>query len=222
MKFIINNNWNELFKPQFSEKYFLELQNFIEQEYKTQTIFPPENLIFNAFNLCPFDKIKVVILGQDPYHGKNQSHGLCFSVQDNVKIPPSLRNVFKELQADLNIDSPQTGNLENWAKQGVLLLNATFTVREAQAGSHQNKGWETFSDFIIKKISDEKENVVFLLWGAYARKKNILIDENKHEILSSAHPSPLSAHRGFLGNKHFSKTNEYLTSKDIKPIIWKN
>ena len=193
----------------------------MEIERKNFTIFPENDALFNAFNQTNLDGLKVVILGQDPYHGKGQAHGLSFSVPNGVKTPPSLRNIFKELQSDLNLPISTNGNLNTWAKQGVLLLNSTLTVREKQAGSHQNLGWEEFTDSIITKISTEKEGIIFLLWGAFAQKKSILIDEKKHHILTAAHPSPFSAYRGFLGCKHFSKTNKILIKNNQKPINWK-
>ena len=216
----IETSWKSVLKNEFEKPYFTKLVNFVKKEYAEQTIYPPGKDIFSAFDLCPFDKVKVVILGQDPYHGKGQAHGLCFSVRENIKPPPSLVNIFKEIKADTGKDFPPNGNLERWAKQGILLINATFTVRAAQAGSHQKKGWETFTDSVIKTISDRKQDVVFLLWGAYAQSKSKLIDKSKHNILKSPHPSPLSAYRGFFGNKHFSKTNAFLKEKGKKEIIW--
>ncbi len=216
----IEAGWKELLKSEFEKEYFTNLTLFVRDEYKTQTIFPPAAKIFNAFELCPLENTRVVILGQDPYHDVNQAHGLCFSVNDGIKVPPSLVNIYKEIQSDCGVTPPASGNLERWAKQGVLLLNATLTVRAHQAGSHQKKGWEEFTDSVIKLLAQEKENIVFLLWGAYAGKKAAFIDGTKHCILKSPHPSPLSAHRGFLGNKHFSKTNDFLTSKGLKPIEW--
>nr|WP_319399625.1 uracil-DNA glycosylase [uncultured Carboxylicivirga sp.] len=216
----IEASWKELLNDEFEKDYFKNLTDFVRSEYQSQTIFPPAAKIFNAFDLCPVESTRVVILGQDPYHGPGQAHGLCFSVNDGVKIPPSLVNIYKEINADLGKSIPTSGNLERWAKQGVLLLNATLTVRAHQAGSHQKKGWEQFTDSVIKTIAEERENVVFLLWGAYAIKKSALIDKSKHLILTSPHPSPLSAHRGFLGNKHFSKANEYLAAKGLNPIEW--
>jgi len=215
----IENSWKALLKDEFEKDYFKNLTDFIKQEYKTHTIYPPGKDIFKAFDLCPVGNVKVVIIGQDPYHGKGQAHGLCFSVKDGVKIPPSLRNIYKELYNDIGKEIPETGNLEHWAKQGVLMLNATLTVRAGNAGSHQGKGWETFTDAVIKKISKEKENLVFLLWGAYAQRKGQVID-NEHYILESAHPSPFSAHNGFFGNKHFSKTNAFLKLKELTEIRW--
>jgi uracil-DNA glycosylase len=192
----------------------------VKEEYKTRTIYPPGSLIFNAFNLCSFDQVKAVIIGQDPYHGPGQAHGLCFSVRDGVEYPPSLVNIFKEIESDLKIPLPHTGNLERWASQGVLLLNATLTVRAHLAGSHQRKGWEEFTDAAINILNNEKQNLVFFLWGAYAQKKGESINESKHLVLKSVHPSPLSASRGFFGNKHFSKCNEYLIKNGIEPIKW--
>ncbi|MGQ1787731.1 MULTISPECIES: uracil-DNA glycosylase [unclassified Saccharicrinis] len=216
----IEPGWKQLLAREFEKPYFEKLTKFVRDEYGQGTVFPPAAKIFNAFDLCPLAETRVVILGQDPYHDDNQAHGLCFSVNDNVKIPPSLVNIFKEIESDCGIQRPESGNLERWAKQGVLLLNATLTVRAHQAGSHQKKGWEEFTDSVIKHLAKEKENIVFLLWGAYAGKKSIYIDPNKHYILKSPHPSPLSAHRGFLGNKHFSKTNAFLKSKGLKEIEW--
>lgn len=216
----IESSWKVQLEEEFSNPYFANLTEFVRQEYRTKKIFPPAKLIFNAFDHTAFDKVKVVILGQDPYHGDGQAHGLSFSVNDGVRTPPSLVNMYKEINRDLGISIPQSGNLTRWAEQGVLLLNATLTVVAHTAGSHQGKGWETFTDAAIKKLADERENIVFLLWGAYAQKKAILIDEKKHLILKTVHPSPLSAHRGFIGCGHFSKANEYLVSKGLEPIIW--
>ena len=216
----IEDGWKDVLASEFEQDYFAQLKKFLVDEKMHHTVYPPGNMIFSAFNHTAFDKVKVVIIGQDPYHGPDQAHGLCFSVPDGIKIPPSLRNIYKELIDDIGIAPPQKGDLTNWAKQGVLLLNATLTVRAHQAGSHQKKGWERFTDQAIKSVSDNLDNVVFLLWGAYAQKKAELIDENKHLILKSVHPSPLSAHRGFLGCKHFSQTNAYLIEKGKKPIDW--
>ena len=216
----IEESWKQQLQSEFEKEYFTTLTDFVRNEYKTRQIFPPPAKIFNAFDLCPFDKTRVVILGQDPYHDVNQAHGLCFSVNDGVALPPSLVNIYKEIENDLGIKTPASGNLERWAKQGVLLLNATLTVRAHQAGSHQNKGWETFTDNVIKLLAEKKENLVFLLWGAYAIKKSMYINPQRHLILTSPHPSPLSAHRGFLGNKHFSKTNIFLKSKGLREIEW--
>ncbi|MCD4793186.1 MAG: uracil-DNA glycosylase [Bacteroidales bacterium] len=220
MNVSIEKSWKKLLKDEFKKEYFIKLIDFVKEEYKTHKIYPPGKDIFKAFDYCPVDKVKIVILGQDPYHGKGQANGLCFSVPEGISVPPSLLNIYKEIKSDLGKEIPKTRNLEHWAKQGVLMLNATLTVRASQAGSHQNKGWETFTDAVIKKISEQKENIVFLLWGAYAQKKGQIIDASKHHILKSPHPSPFSAHTGFLGNKHFSKTNEFLKSKDLKEIDW--
>ena len=216
----IESSWKVKLVEEFEKPYFQELTSFVKQEYLAQTIFPPGKEIFRAFDCCDFNSVKVVIIGQDPYHGPGQANGLCFSVRDGMRLPPSLLNIFKEIHKDLGKPIPSSGDLERWAKQGVLLLNATLTVRTSAAGSHQNKGWETFTDAVIKKISDEKENVVFMLWGAYAQKKGEIINRSKHYVLMSAHPSPFSADRGFFGGKHFSKTNEYLKSKGLKEIEW--
>lgn len=213
-------SWKEGLKAEFEKPYFIELINFVKEEYRTQTVFPPGKEIFRAFDCADFDKVKVVIIGQDPYHGPGQANGLCFSVRDGVPMPPSLKNIFKEIQSDLGKPFPKNGDLERWANQGVLLLNATLTVRSSTPGSHQNKGWEQFTDAVIKEISDNKNNIVFLLWGAYAQKKGEIIDRSRHLVLMSAHPSPFSADRGFFGNKHFSKTNEYLKIKGLKEIDW--
>jgi uracil-DNA glycosylase len=213
-------SWKEGLKAEFEKPYFIELINFVKEEYRTQTVFPPGKEIFRAFDCADFNKVKVVIIGQDPYHGPGQANGLCFSVRDGVPMPPSLKNIFKEIQSDLGKPFPKNGDLERWANQGVLLLNATLTVRSSTPGSHQNKGWEQFTDAVIKEISDNKNNIVFLLWGAYAQKKGEIIDRSRHLVLMSAHPSPFSADRGFFGNKHFSKTNEYLKSKGLKEIDW--
>jgi uracil-DNA glycosylase len=212
--------WKTKLQSEFAKEYFIKLTEFVRNEYRQQTIYPPGSLIFNAFNLCPFNNIKTVIIGQDPYHGPGQAHGLCFSVKEGVEFPPSLLNIYKELEADLGIARPVSGNLERWARQGVLLLNATLTVRANQAGSHQRKGWEEFTDHVISVINKEKQNIVFLLWGAYAQKKGESIDRSKHLVLESVHPSPLSASRGFFGNKHFSKCNDYLIRNNIQPIDW--
>lgn len=216
----IESSWKTELSDEFSKPYFEKLIDFVKNEYQYQTIYPPGKEIFKAFDSCNFDNIKVVILGQDPYHGQGQANGLCFSVREGVRMPPSLVNIFKEIQQDLKKPIPSSGDLERWARQGVLLLNATLTVKSGSPGSHQNKGWETFTDAVIKKISDEKENIVFLLWGAYAQKKGEIIDRTKHLVLMAPHPSPFSADRGFFGCKHFSKTNHYLKSKGLPEIDW--
>lgn len=216
----IEETWKEALMPEFSKDYFIRLTDFVRKEYHETKVYPPGKLIFNAFNLCPFDKVKVVIIGQDPYHGPGQAHGLCFSVNDGVQPPPSLINIFKEINNDLGKPIPQSGNLTRWAKQGVLLLNATLTVRAHQAGSHQRQGWEEFTDAVIRKLAEEKSNLVFILWGAYAQKKGAFIDRNKHLVLTSVHPSPLSAHNGFFGNHHFSLANDYLVKNGKTAIDW--
>lgn len=220
MKIRIEPSWQEHLAPEFEKDYFKSLIQFVKTEYATNTIYPPDQLLFNAFDLCSFDSVKVVILGQDPYHGPGQAHGLCFSVTDGVKHPPSLVNILKEIKNDLQLPIPQSGNLERWAKQGVLLLNATLTVRAQMAGSHQKKGWEQFTDAAIRALATEKKHIVFMLWGAYAQQKGAMIPSDRHLLLQSPHPSPLSAHRGFFGNCHFSKANNYLQSKGKKPIHW--
>lgn len=216
----IEQSWKALLQKEFDKPYFAELTEFVRAEYKSYRIYPPGSQIFNAFNLCPFGKVKVVIIGQDPYHGSGQAHGLCFSVNDGVPFPPSLRNIFKEINADTGAPIPQSGNLTRWATQGVLLLNATLTVREHSAGSHQRRGWETFTDAVIRIISEQKSNVVFILWGAYAQSKSALIDSSRHLVLRSVHPSPLSAHAGFFGNHHFSLANDYLVRNGLTSIDW--
>lgn len=216
----IEKTWKSALEKEFEKDYFLRLTEFIRNEYKQQTIYPEGKLIFNAFDHCPFDKVRVVILGQDPYHEPGQAHGLCFSVQQGIKFPPSLQNIFKEIRADEGYEPHHNGNLERWANQGVLLLNATLTVRAHQAGSHQNKGWETFTDAAIHKLAEERSGLVFLLWGSYAQKKGDFIDTSKHLVLKSVHPSPLSAHRGFFGNQHFSQANDYLLNQGQTPIDW--
>ena len=221
MKVNIADSWKNILKPEFKKPYFKNLVHFVKSEYTNHTCYPKGKEIFAAFNHCSFKNVKVVIIGQDPYHGPNQANGLCFSVHDGIKHPPSLINIFKEIETDLKIPYPKSGNLERWAKQGVLLLNATLTVRAHEAGSHQKKGWEVFTDAVIKQISDQKEQVVFLLWGGYAKKKGKIIDVKKHHVLTSGHPSPLSANRGYwFGNQHFSKTNAYLKSIGKTPIDW--
>lgn len=217
----IHESWKLLLQEEFNKPYFEDLARFVKEEYTINKCFPPGKQIFNAFEHCLFDDVKVVIIGQDPYHGDGQAHGLCFSVNDGISHPPSLINIFKEIESDLGIPYPKSGNLERWADQGVLLLNATLTVRAHNAGSHQRKGWETFTDQVISKISSEKDNVVFLLWGGFAKQKIKLIDTTKHHILISGHPSPLSANKGYwFGNKHFSKTNFLLQQDGQKAIVW--
>ncbi|WP_250435918.1 uracil-DNA glycosylase [Hanstruepera flava] len=217
----IHDSWKPYLKTEFESPYFNDLVNFVKNEYRNYTCYPPGKQIFNAFEHCHFNNLKVVIIGQDPYHGPKQANGLCFSVHDGIQHPPSLINIFKEIEQDLGVPYPESGNLERWADQGVLLLNATLTVRAHQAGSHQNKGWEQFTDAVIKVINDNKENVVFLLWGGFAKKKSKLINTNSHFILQSGHPSPLSANRGYwFGNKHFSKTNSLLEQVGLKSVVW--
>lgn len=220
MNFKIESSWREAVNEEFSKGYFRELIGFVKNEYQTKEIFPPKPLIFNAFDQCPFDNVKVVIIGQDPYHGEGQAHGLCFSVNDGVALPPSLQNIFKEINRDLGKSKPSSGNLVRWAQQGVLLLNATLTVEAHRPGSHQKKGWELFTDAVIRKLARKKENLVFMLWGASAQKKGSFIDPNCHLILKSAHPSPLSAYRGFIGNNHFSLANNYLFDNGLGVIDW--
>ena len=217
----IEKEWNSKLQEEFSKEYFLNLAEFVREEYRTKTIYPPGGLIFNAFNLCPFQNVKAVIIGQDPYHGPGQAHGLCFSVKEDIDFPPSLINIFKEIESDLGIQRPVNGNLDRWASQGVLLLNATLTVRAHQAGSHQKKGWEQFTDSVIARLNAEKTNLVFFLWGAYAQTKGESIDRSRHLVLESVHPSPLSASRGFFGNKHFSRCNEYLKANGFDPVDWR-
>ena len=216
----IEPSWKDRLKAEFDKDYFIQLTDFVRKEYSTKQIFPAANNIFNAFDLCPFDQVKVVIIGQDPYHGIGQAHGLCFSVNDGIAFPPSLLNIFKEIERDLAKPLPKTGNLTHWAKQGVLLLNATLTVEAHKAGSHQGKGWEVFTDAVIRKISEEKGHVIFMLWGNYAQQKGTIIDTSKHLILKTVHPSPLSAYRGFIGCGHFSAANKYLSSHNLNPITW--
>ncbi len=216
----IESGWKQALQQEFQKPYFHQLTDFVRKEYNTRRIFPPAKQIFNAFDRCPLSKVKVVILGQDPYHGPGQANGLCFSVNDSIAKPPSLINIFKELEADLEISPPSNGNLERWADQGVLLLNATLTVRAHQAGSHQGKGWEDFTDTVIQVLAEQKSNLVFMLWGSYAQKKGAVIDGSQHLIIKSAHPSPLAAHRGFFGSRPFSKTNRYLQANGQVPINW--
>ena len=221
MSIKIHDSWKQHLKEEFNKPYFEHLIEFVKKEYAVHTCYPKGSRIFAAFDACPFEDTKVVIIGQDPYHGPNQANGLCFSVQDGIPHPPSLINIFKEIQTDLGVPYPKSGNLERWAEQGVLLLNATLTVRAHEAGSHQNKGWEQFTDAVIKKIAEERTNVVFLLWGGFAKKKAKLIDSKVHHILTSGHPSPLSANRGYwFGNQHFSLCNKILNTTGNKSIIW--
>lgn len=221
MELKIEESWKQVLASEFEKSYFSQLIQFVKSDYQKHTCYPPGNQLFSAFDHTPFNDVKVVILGQDPYHGPKQANGLCFSVADGVAIPPSLQNMFKELETDLGKPVPTSGNLERWADQGVLLLNATLTVRAHEAGSHQKKGWEQFTDAVISKISKEREGIVFLLWGGYAKKKGARIDTSKHLVLTSGHPSPLSANRGYwFGNNHFSKTNEYLKKHHKEPINW--
>lgn len=225
MTHAINDNkqtsWGRMLAPEFEQPYFIELKKFVENEYAQNVCFPPKNEIFAAFRYTPFEKVKVVILGQDPYHGEGQAHGLSFSVREGNALPPSLKNIFEELKNDLNIPVPANGDLTKWADQGVFLLNSTLTVRAHMAGSHQRKGWETFTDRVIQLLSEKCHGLVFLLWGGYAKKKAKLIDASKHHVLMTGHPSPLSANRGYwFGNKHFSKTNQFLTKQGETPIIW--
>lgn len=221
VKPVIEESWKQRLMDEFSASYFIKIKEFLIDEKSRFSVYPPGSQIFNAFNFTPFEKVKVVILGQDPYHGPGQAHGLCFSVPDGVQQPPSLQNIFKEISQDLGIPVPASGNLENWARQGVMLLNATLTVRARQAGSHQNRGWEHFTDRAIRKLSEEREHLVFLLWGNFAIAKRELIDESRHLVLTSPHPSPFSANRGFFGNRHFSKTNQYLREHGIEEIDWR-
>jgi uracil-DNA glycosylase len=221
MEVRIEKSWKEKLYPEFEKDYFVNLTEFIRDEYSNHTVYPPGQLIFNAFEKCPYDRTKAVIIGQDPYHGPGQAHGLCFSVKDGVTHPPSLVNIFKEIRNDLNVQCYKSGNLERWARQGVLLLNATLTVRAHTPGSHQNKGWEIFTDEAIRIIAEEKENIVFFLWGSYAQKKGAHIDRERHLVLESVHPSPLSASRGFFGNRHFSQCNEFLIFTEQEAIDWR-
>ncbi len=220
-KYNLHASWEDILKLELKKDYFKRLISFVDDEYKTSTCYPPKQEIFAAFNACPFDKVKVVIIGQDPYHGFGQANGLCFSVNSGVKHPPSLVNIFKELQQSSEMEYPKQGNLMSWAKQGVLLLNATLTVEEGKAGSHQKKGWEQFTDAVIQVISHNKNDVIFLLWGGYAHKKEKIIDTNKHTVLKTGHPSPLSANRGYwFGNNHFNEANKVLISNKLTPILW--
>ncbi|OJX90287.1 MAG: uracil-DNA glycosylase [Paludibacter sp. 47-17] len=221
MKVRIEASWESVLQPEFDQPYFKELTDFVRAEYAAKTIYPPAPLIFNAFDRCPFHQVKVVIIGQDPYHGPGQAHGLCFSVPPGVEVPPSLVNIYKELERDLGIPPSTSGDLTSWAKQGVLLLNATLTVEAHKAGSHQNKGWELFTDGVIHRLAEERRNLVFMLWGSYAQRKGAFIPGDKHLVLKSVHPSPLSAYRGFIGCGHFSQTNRYLVQQGRTPIEWK-
>jgi uracil-DNA glycosylase len=216
----IENSWKAQLSDEFDKPYFQSLTSFVKSEYRTHKIYPPGPLIFNAFNHCSFENVSVVIVGQDPYHGEGQANGLCFSVNDGIRHPPSLQNIFKELNNDVDKAIPNSGNLEKWADQGILLLNATLTVRAHVAGSHQKHGWEQFTDSVLKIVSEKKTGIVFLLWGAYAQNKGNFIDQEKHMVLKAAHPSPFSAHNGFFGCKHFSKTNQYLHSMGLRTINW--
>ncbi len=220
MSIPIPQPWHEFLADEINSAYYSQLMSFVDDEYDSNEIFPPKELVFNAFSFFPPEGVKVVILGQDPYHDVNQAHGLCFSVNEGVKIPPSLANIYREIAADMGVEPSASGNLERWANQGVLLLNATLTVRAHQAASHQNRGWERFTDAVIEKLASKFNNVVFILWGSYAQKKAALIDHSRHLVLKSAHPSPLSAYRGFLGNKHFSQTNDYLLHNGKEPVVW--
>ena len=220
MEVKIEKSWQEVLQDEFDKPYFGLLTDFVRREYQTKTIYPPAKLIFNAFDLTPINSVKVVIIGQDPYHGEHQAHGLCFSVNDNVAFPPSLVNIFKEIAADTGRPIPTDGDLTRWSDQGVLLLNATLTVRASQAGSHQKRGWEEFTDAAIRELANRRENIVFILWGSYAQKKGAFIDRNRHLVLTSPHPSPLSAYQGFFGNHHFSKANSYLVEHGKSAIIW--
>ncbi len=220
MEVKIEAGWREKLHEEFEKDYFTALTAFVREEYRTRQVFPPGNKIFNAFDLCPFDRVRVVIIGQDPYHNYGQAHGLCFSVTDGTDFPPSLVNIFKELNRDLGVPVPLSGNLERWARQGVLLLNAILTVRAHQALSHQNKGWERFTDAAISALNNHRENLVFMLWGAYAQNKGASIDDTRHLVLRTVHPSPLSASRGFFGCSHFSKCNDWLVARGLEPIEW--
>ena len=220
MEVKIEAGWKAKLSGEFEKEYFKTLTEFVREEYRTTEVFPPGNKIFNAFDLCPFDRVRVVIIGQDPYHNHGQAHGLCFSVTDGTEVPPSLVNIFRELNRDLGVPVPKSGNLERWAGQGVLLLNAILTVRAHRALSHQNRGWERFTDAAISALNRERENLVFLLWGAYAQNKGASIDESKHLVLKTVHPSPLSASRGFFGCSHFSRCNQWLVARGMEPIQW--
>jgi uracil-DNA glycosylase len=216
----IEESWKKVLESEFDRPYFEELTKFVKDEYKSKTVYPPPKFIFAAFDACPFDQVKVVILGQDPYHGRGQANGLCFSVSPGTPKPPSLQNIYKEVESDLGVKMPDTGDLSGWAKQGVLLLNATLTVLASSPGSHQNKGWEKFTDTVIRVLSENKEHLVFILWGSYAQNKGQVIDRDKHLVLEAPHPSPFSADRGFFGSKHFSQTNKYLKDHGLEEIEW--
>ena len=221
MQVKIEPSWSSVLEAEFEKDYFKSLTDFVRSEYQQHTCYPPGKLIFNAFNATPFDQVKVVIIGQDPYHGPGQAEGLCFSVPSGIAIPPSLVNIYKELESDIDFTAPNRGNLKHWADQGTLLLNAILTVRAHQAGSHQNKGWEQFTDAVIQHLNDKREGLVFLLWGGYAKKKGRKINRDQHLVMETGHPSPLSANRGYwFGNKHFSKTNDYLETRGKAPINW--
>ena len=221
MEVKIERSWKQVLSEEFSKEYFVSLAEFVRSEYKSSTVYPPAGFVFRAFELTPFEKVKVVILGQDPYHGDKQANGLAFAVGSNIPLPPSLQNIYKELKNDLEVETTgRDGSLENWAKQGVLMLNATLTVKAHTPGSHQNKGWEEFTDAVIKILSDKKSNLVFILWGNYAQKKGTVIDEKKHLVIKSPHPSPFSAYNGFFGSKPFSKCNIYLLANGIDPVEW--
>lgn len=220
MQVKIEPSWAARLQQEFDAPYFKELTDFVRSEYVSGPCYPPARQIFNAFDLCPFDRVKVVIVGQDPYHEQGQAEGLCFSVADGVPFPPSLQNIFKEISDDLGRPMPSTGSLRRWAEQGVLLLNATLTVRAHRAGSHQGHGWERFTDAVIARLAEEREHLVFILWGSYAQKKGLVVDRQRHLVLTSAHPSPLSAYRGFFGNHHFTLANDYLVGHGQSPIVW--
>ena len=220
MNIKIENSWDRYLSNEFQKEYFKNLSEFVDKQYQTNTVYPPKDKIFAAFRDCPFDKVKVVILGQDPYHEPNQANGLSFSVEDGVKFPPSLRNIFKEIENDIGVKPPLSGDLTKWAQQGVLLINATLTVEAHKAGSHQNKGWEEFTNAVIEKVDKNCDKIVFILWGAYAQRKGSFIDKSKHLVLTSAHPSPLSAYRGFWNNNHFSRCNQYLKDNGMSEIDW--
>lgn len=220
MEIKLETSWKQLLQDEFDQPYFKTLTDFVKKEYLTTIVYPPPKFIFNTLDSVPVEKVKVVILGQDPYHGDGQAHGLSFSVPDNIPLPPSLQNIYQEIRSDLKIETPLSGNLTRWSEQGVLLLNATLTVKAHQAGSHQNKGWENFTDAIIRHLASKRDHLIFILWGAYAQKKGSFIDPNKHLVIKSPHPSPLSAYNGFFGSQPFSRTNQYLLSHQVAPINW--